>query len=90
MRVWVDDRDRLVQARVITSLSSKAVAAITKDDPSFDGQSFGPFTVTSTLRFSQFGTPVRITRPPLNRGRSSSAFSVGADSSGQSSAVFCG
>jgi hypothetical protein len=89
--VWVDDQGRLVQARLITTFGKKAMAAIAKDNPSFD-PTFGPFTITSTLRLSQLGAPVRIARPTLGRGPFgfSSVSSHIASGSGHSTAVFCG
>lgn len=75
--LWVDDQDRLVQARSSTHLD---VPAGTVGPGISTGRFAGRSTIVSTIRLSAYGTPVTITPPPVMPAGSSgsSSFLVSA------------
>jgi len=85
--VWLDAQGRLVQVGVTSSFSAELPASFVEKNPEIAGPR-GPITLTSTLRLSAFGAPVRVKAPDLaaSRGRT---FTVGGASS-TGSAVSCG
>jgi len=77
--VWVDRQGRLVQVSDSLRIDEIRPLTLAQQAPGVARLMKGRAATTTTLRFSDLGTPVHITAPPLSDARSSSShsFSIG-------------